>query len=396
MQVVELAPRVRPAGRFLNRAVLVEGVEAGVGIGLQHAVEVGQVRLRMDALAVGRVGKPHGRRRRCRRWPVVAHIGPQARRSGLAIARRQHRDRRIVGVQLCAGQDVAPNRIDQAGAAARWPRRPSWPAGRDRAPRLRVRKSRTAGTAAGDRRTSPPGRAPASLGRRCRVRWAGSAPAPARWRRSSRTPASGAHGGSRGSWPAHTPAAPPRPRPGGAGRHRRPGRRQCRAHTLSRRAADGRAVACAPTSCAAPGRLPASRAAASASSACRSSSCSSSCSIWWSSFSDLRPNCMRRSLAITSFKMLDLGVRVVVQLRFQAAADRARRVASSNAFRASMSLGRSAALSMRPSLRGLVPRLQGRRGLPGALGPAPVDPFQQHRQLRLASTLPCRCSLAAR
>jgi len=33
-----------------------------------------------------------------------------------------------------------------------------------------------------------------------------------------------------------------------------------------------------------------------------SSSRNSSCSIWRSNFSDLRPNCMRRSLAISSFK----------------------------------------------------------------------------------------------
>ena len=57
---MEFSPRVRPAGDFLNRAAFEQGVEAGLGIGLQHALELGQVRLWMDALAVERVGRPDG------------------------------------------------------------------------------------------------------------------------------------------------------------------------------------------------------------------------------------------------------------------------------------------------------------------------------------------------
>jgi hypothetical protein len=34
MQIVEFSPRVRPAGRFVDRAGFEQGVEAGVGIGL--------------------------------------------------------------------------------------------------------------------------------------------------------------------------------------------------------------------------------------------------------------------------------------------------------------------------------------------------------------------------
>ncbi|OEZ83171.1 hypothetical protein JAB8_44360 [Janthinobacterium sp. HH106] len=96
---------------------------------------------------------------------------------------------------------------------------------------------------------------------------------------------------------------------------------------------------------------------ASPSVACRSSSCNSSCSIWWSSFSDLRPNCMRRSLAIISFRC-SISTSVVVSCARSPdtssscaamATSRSRTIcsaANSNAFRASMSLGRSAELSM--------------------------------------------------
>lgn len=45
MQVVELAPRVRLAGCLVDITVFVQSFEAGVGIGLQHALELGQVAL---------------------------------------------------------------------------------------------------------------------------------------------------------------------------------------------------------------------------------------------------------------------------------------------------------------------------------------------------------------
>ena len=135
-------------------------------------------------------------------WPVVAHVGPQPRRLGLchcrvpapgsACRRRAAWSPPARGAGLHRPTD----------AAARWRRRPSWPAAHDPDRRRRGRKSRTGGTAAGDRRTSPPARGPAGRVRRCRARSAGLALAPARWRRSRCMPALGAHGGSRGSWPA--------------------------------------------------------------------------------------------------------------------------------------------------------------------------------------------------
>ena len=58
-QVVELAPDVGHAGRFLDRSVFIKLVEAGVGVGLKDALEVLQMPLRMFSLAVRRVGEPH-------------------------------------------------------------------------------------------------------------------------------------------------------------------------------------------------------------------------------------------------------------------------------------------------------------------------------------------------
>jgi hypothetical protein len=57
VQVVELSTRVRPTCRFVDAAALVQGVEAGISICLQRALEAGQMRLWMDALAIWRVGE---------------------------------------------------------------------------------------------------------------------------------------------------------------------------------------------------------------------------------------------------------------------------------------------------------------------------------------------------
>jgi len=38
MDLMELAPRVRPAGRFDDGSIFVEMLEAGVGIGLERAL----------------------------------------------------------------------------------------------------------------------------------------------------------------------------------------------------------------------------------------------------------------------------------------------------------------------------------------------------------------------
>ena len=61
VQIMKLAASVRPACRFRRTAALINEIEPSVGIGLQNAVEVGKVGLRMDALAVWRIGQPDSR-----------------------------------------------------------------------------------------------------------------------------------------------------------------------------------------------------------------------------------------------------------------------------------------------------------------------------------------------
>lgn len=109
VDVVELAPHVRPAGRLHDPAILVERTEAGIAVGLQDATEGGQMRARMLALAVGRVAIPHRRRRAAAGRAVIAHVGPQAARLGAAAPRIEHRHRGVVGVNLVAANHVAAN-----------------------------------------------------------------------------------------------------------------------------------------------------------------------------------------------------------------------------------------------------------------------------------------------
>ena len=45
LQIVKLAPHVRPARRLLDAAVFVKLIESGIGIGLQPAAELAQVPL---------------------------------------------------------------------------------------------------------------------------------------------------------------------------------------------------------------------------------------------------------------------------------------------------------------------------------------------------------------
>ena len=75
MDVVELAPHVRPAGSLLD-LLAVELIEAGIGIGLQHAGEVRQVRSRPLTLAIRAVAEEHRRWLDAARRSIIAHVGP--------------------------------------------------------------------------------------------------------------------------------------------------------------------------------------------------------------------------------------------------------------------------------------------------------------------------------
>ena len=180
MKVVELAPHVRPAGRFEDVAVDVELVEARIAVGLQHALEALQMRLHALTLAVGRIAKQHRRRIGAAARPVIAHVRPQPSGARLAASRIEHRHRRVVGVQLLGRHHVAAERVDQRCRATGCNHRPSRPASSDRDRSPGARRSAPAGTAAGDRHTSPPARARAAPARPVRARSAATAHSPAR------------------------------------------------------------------------------------------------------------------------------------------------------------------------------------------------------------------------
>lgn len=113
MQVVEAAPRVRPARRFANAAAVVEMTKPGVGVRLQNAAEGGQVLARTLATALRRVAEEYRRRLTAAGRTIVAHVGPEAARLGAAAARIEHRHRGVIGVELARRRHVARERCDE-------------------------------------------------------------------------------------------------------------------------------------------------------------------------------------------------------------------------------------------------------------------------------------------
>ena len=113
MQVVELAACMCPARRFYDTTRLVNGVIASIRIGLQRTVERGQMGLRIDTLAVWRVGEPDCGGRCIAAGAIIAHIYPESPRLRHPLARRQHRYRCVIGMEFRGRHDVTRHGIDQ-------------------------------------------------------------------------------------------------------------------------------------------------------------------------------------------------------------------------------------------------------------------------------------------
>lgn len=120
------------ANRVLGRSLCgrsCQGLVAAEGIGLDHPAKLGEMIARPLALAIG----AEAVRRRAPAHPanpLVNHIGPQPAGPGLAIARRQHRDWRVVGLDDRRRHDVRPDLFGQrhhppTRRHAR-PSRPTW------------------------------------------------------------------------------------------------------------------------------------------------------------------------------------------------------------------------------------------------------------------------------
>jgi hypothetical protein len=75
-------------------------MEARVGIRPQCILELLHMLLRMLALAVLRVGEPHGRRGAFTSGTIIAHISPEAAGFRHSVARSKHWNRRVVGMNL--------------------------------------------------------------------------------------------------------------------------------------------------------------------------------------------------------------------------------------------------------------------------------------------------------
>ena len=113
MDVEELASDVRPAGGLGDAVAGEQLLEASIAVGMDDAAEVLQMRLRVLALAVGRVEEQRCRRPRAGERPLVADVGPQPPGLGLAGTRRQDRHRRVVDVQRLRTHHLGSKRVDQ-------------------------------------------------------------------------------------------------------------------------------------------------------------------------------------------------------------------------------------------------------------------------------------------
>jgi hypothetical protein len=113
VRLVERASRVCPTGCFSHTPGFVDGPVAAVRVSLQCAAERLEVLLRMDALAIWRVGKSYRRRRHIGGGTIIAHAHPQATGLRLAVARREHRYRRVIGVEFRCRHHVTTQRLDE-------------------------------------------------------------------------------------------------------------------------------------------------------------------------------------------------------------------------------------------------------------------------------------------
>ena len=111
--VDELAPDVRQAGDLADIACPKELVEAGIAVGVHPALEALQVAGRMLALAIDGEPVAGGGRIRTKPGPFIADVGPDPRRPRAAVARGLQLDRRVVGEDRGAAQDVASDRLGQ-------------------------------------------------------------------------------------------------------------------------------------------------------------------------------------------------------------------------------------------------------------------------------------------
>ena len=86
---------------------------AAKGVGLDHAAKAGQMIARPLTAAIGAKAVIGGGGPPALPGPLVDDISPQPPGPGLAVARRQHGDRRVIGVDDWRCQDVGADQLGQ-------------------------------------------------------------------------------------------------------------------------------------------------------------------------------------------------------------------------------------------------------------------------------------------
>jgi hypothetical protein len=113
VQIKKLAANVSPTGGLLHATASIEAIEPGITVGLQCAAEGGQMPVWMLSFAVRRVNKPNRGSCHITSRAIISNIRPQTTEFGFTSTWRQHRTRRVIGVQFARPHDVLPQRIVQ-------------------------------------------------------------------------------------------------------------------------------------------------------------------------------------------------------------------------------------------------------------------------------------------
>src|ERR1700723_3023648 len=113
MDLVKLASCMRHARGFLDLARFIQVSEAGVGVCLQQVAKILEVLLQVNAFPVERINEPN--RQQCfdAGGPIIANISPELVSLGSATTWLQHRNWRVVSIELAASDDMPTNSFNQ-------------------------------------------------------------------------------------------------------------------------------------------------------------------------------------------------------------------------------------------------------------------------------------------
>src|SRR5262249_7722683 len=112
-EFVEVAPRVRPTSGQDDIAAFLQPLEAGIAVNVQNAGELFQMRRRTFGLAIWREHIDSGRRRRSAPRSLIACVHPKPSGLGATATRIEHRNRRIVGKQMIRRKDICAEPLAQ-------------------------------------------------------------------------------------------------------------------------------------------------------------------------------------------------------------------------------------------------------------------------------------------